>query len=224
MKRGSEKIYSNAGNEAVLELVPPNCTDILDIGCGAGDNAKRLIAAGKMVDGITFSEREAVLVRSVCRKVWVHNLEEGLPLDMIGGYDGIICSHVLEHICWPDRLLYDINKVLTPGGGLLIVALPNFIFIRQRLKILWGDFQYEPSGPWDETHFRWYTFTSGRRMLESHGFSVIYAGASGYFPLWVVRKWAPKWARIFDSIVCRIWPGLFGLQFLYVARPKEIFR
>src|SRR5258707_495130 len=32
--------YQNAGNPSVLSMVPKNATRVLDVGCGAGDNAR----------------------------------------------------------------------------------------------------------------------------------------------------------------------------------------
>ncbi len=217
----ASKIYRNAGNPQVLSLVPLGARSVLDVGCGAGNNAAILAIRGVAVDGITLSASEAETAAVVCRRVIVHDLERGLPVDLAKSYDCCLCSHVLEHICWPEPLLYDIKRILVPSNGLLIVALPNFIFLKQRLRILVGDFRYEASGLWDETHFRWYTFASGKEMLEAQGFEVLQAYASGYCPLGLIRRIAPKLAGKFDSWVCRVWPGLFGWQFLYVARPKK---
>lgn len=221
MESVAKKVYHNNINHAVLALVPNDAHAILDVGCGAGVHAKELNGRGHRVDGVTLSEDEADLARVFCANVWIHDLEAGLPSGISSQYNCALCSHVLEHICWPDHLLDDLRRVLLPTNGLLIVALPNFIFVKQRLQILRGDFHYERSGLWDETHFRWYTFASGREMLESHGFEVIHASANGYCPLGPIRRIAPKLATKFDSWVCRVWPGLFGWQFLYVARPKK---
>lgn len=191
------------------------------MGCGAGDNASILMQRGATVDGITLSAEEAHVAAAVCRKVVVHDLEKGLPLDLADSYDCCLCSHVIEHLCWPGPLLADVNRLLSPSNGLLIVALPNFLFVKQRYKILRGDFYYERSGLWDETHFRWYTFVTARQLIESAGFEISHASATGYLPLGPIRKAVPKIAQILDLWVSRRWPGLFGWQFLYVARPKK---
>jgi SAM-dependent methyltransferase len=219
----ASKIYRNDGNPSVLSLVPLAARTVLDVGCGAGDNAAILASRGVAVDGITISVAEAETSATACRRVIVHDLERGLPLGLAESYDCCLCSHVLEHICWPEQLLYDILRVLLPSNAPLIVALPNFLFVKERLRLLHGDFHYEPSGLWDETHFRWYTYSGGRKLLETHGFDVLHSSASGVCPLRPIRRLAPRLAKKFDAVVCRLWPGLFGLQFIYVARPKMNF-
>src|SRR4051812_34268990 len=112
----AHKTYGGNTNAAVLDAVPRSARRLLDLGCGAGGNAGALAARGAVVDGVTLSEGEAEDARRVCRQVWVHNLETGLPTDATGPYDCCICSHVLEHICFPEALLAGVRDVLTPDG------------------------------------------------------------------------------------------------------------
>lgn len=221
MKSVSLKAYFNKENTAVLGSIPANVTNILDVGCGTGVHAAaiRRLRPAVHIDGITVSDSEANEARNICDQVWIYNLEHGLPPETMRSYDCILCSHVIEHICWPERMLGDINRVLSKTNGILIVALPNLFFINRRFRILLGSFQYEEEGLWDETHFRWYTFLSGRRLIESAGFEVLKAEGSGYLPLGPIRKLFPFLCQKVDSFVCGLWPGLFGWQFLYIAKP-----
>ncbi len=77
--RMENKIYSNYGNINITNAVPITANNILDIGCGAGDNARLLKEKGKIVDGVTLSESEAAEARNYCRNVFIYDLEEGLP-------------------------------------------------------------------------------------------------------------------------------------------------
>jgi 2-polyprenyl-3-methyl-5-hydroxy-6-metoxy-1,4-benzoquinol methylase len=131
----AEKVYKNLGNAEVTCRVGSPPAEVLDIGCGAGDNAERLDAAGFTVDGITLSQVEADLAARVCRRVVVHNLEAGLPDLGDQRYDCCLCSHVLEHICWPGPLLAGVRERLRPNGR-LIVALPNLLQYKYRWRLL----------------------------------------------------------------------------------------
>ncbi len=219
--QSKEKIYSNTGNEDVLSLVPANATYILDIGCGDGANARILVQQGCTVDGITISEGEKQEAQKVMRHVFVHNAENGLPIDGAELYDVVICSHVLEHICYPKLLMQDIRRVLKVNG-VLIVGLPNLMHYSSRWQLAKGNFNYTEAGIWDYTHFRWYTFKTGIDLLQQNGLTVEVATVTGKPPLYSIsKKLFP--ASVNDgifSLLKKISKGLFGYQLLYRAVKK----
>ncbi|MBK8515217.1 MAG: class I SAM-dependent methyltransferase [Saprospiraceae bacterium] len=222
MKSVINKIYANTGNDSVLSLIDLSKKHkILDIGCGRGDNAKILNQYGHIIDGITLSEEEAIEAQKYMRNVLIHNLEYGLPQAILSReYDIIICSHVLEHICYPTKVLLDIHRVLKKEGN-IIVALPNLMHYKSRIQLLFGNFNYKDTGVWDYTHFRWYTFKTGRNLLEKSGFKVENAEVSGDIPLLTILNFIPSNVRqkIF-SLLTFFSKGLFGGQLLYVATKK----
>lgn len=106
----SNKSYQNTGNADVLKHIKGS-GQVLDVGCGAGDNARVLKERGLEVDGVSISEMELTAASSFLRKGYLFNLENGLPDSVLQNkYDYIICSHVLEHICYPNRLLLHIKS------------------------------------------------------------------------------------------------------------------
>jgi 2-polyprenyl-3-methyl-5-hydroxy-6-metoxy-1,4-benzoquinol methylase len=212
--------YRGESSAAVLRRVPATAMRILDVGCGSGGNACILTAAGRSIDGITRSAQEVETARLSYSNVYAHDLESGLPpMPANQLYDAAICSHVLEHIVEPRMLLTAIRAHLAPSG-VLIVALPNLMFWKSRIRLIFGDFEYTESGLMDRTHVRWYSFVSARRLLERHGYTVTEAVAEGGLPLGPLRRVIPKWllARA-DRAACRLAPGLLGYEMLYVARP-----
>ncbi len=215
-----EKVYANGGNHEVIRWVPPTAKYVLDLGCGAGGNASILAAKVGHIDGVTLSEQEAEKARQFCSEVFVHNLEQGVPPGAQASYDVVLASHVLEHICFPEKLLSDAAARLSPEG-VLIVALPNLMNFRYRLRLIFGRFEYEDGGIMDNTHFRWYTFASGRRLLESNGFRVVHAYAESHMPLPFIGRLIPAGLRkSITRFAGRILPGLFGVQLIYVAQRK----
>lgn len=216
-----EKVYGNLGNDDVINLVPKNIKYILDIGCGNGSTAKHLIAKNYIVDGITLSENEKSEAEKIMRHVYIYNLENGLPFKESNLYDVIICSHVLEHICYPKKLMTDIYSVLKPGGT-LIVALPNIMHYSARWKLIKGNFNYEDAGIWDYTHFRWYTFETAKQFLQQYNFTIEVATVTGTLPFnRLFKRILPlKISFLFFSILIKISKGLFGYQLLFKALKK----
>lgn len=214
------RVYRNAGNLPLLrslKLDPPG--EALDCGCGAGDNARALQSAGWRITGITISPAEAVQAREACQSVHVADLEQGIPAAIHGPFDLILFSHVLEHLRDPGPALRDAQKLLS-ASGLIAVALPNVLYWRQRLAFMMGRFQYEDAGIMDRTHLRFYTFATGKEMLESHGLLVTNAIVDGGFPSRYLRRAAPAWSARLDRLAARLMPNLFGYESFYQTKPK----
>jgi SAM-dependent methyltransferase len=215
-----ERVYANAGNPPLLALVPERPGRALDCGCGAGDNARLLRARGWTVTGVTLSPEEQRAASAHCERVLLANLEQPLPAEAGSGYDLVVLSHVLEHLVDPRVLLREARRVLAPGGR-VAVALPNVLFYPVRLKALFGRFDYTTDGIMDATHVHFYTFATGADLLRANGFDVLKAEAEGGMPLrWLRRGLPGAWVESLDRWACRRWPGLFGRQCLYLARPR----
>jgi SAM-dependent methyltransferase len=219
LTRVAEKVYRNAGNLPLLDLLPEGGGRALDCGCGAGDNARILRERGWRVTGITLSEVEQRLAAEHCERVLVADLEQPFPAEIGAGYDAVLLSHVLEHLAAPERLLARVKPLLSPRG-VVLVALPNVLFYPIRGRALLGRFDYTSDGIMDATHLRFFTFASGLALLRENGFEVLKALAEGGFPLWKLRGLlTPALAERIDRAACRLSPGLFGRQSLYLSRP-----
>jgi 2-polyprenyl-3-methyl-5-hydroxy-6-metoxy-1,4-benzoquinol methylase len=220
LKESSDKIYTNSGNEDVLGLITQPGSIILDVGCGSGSLAKILSAEGHKMDGITISAEEYAIAQEYLNNLYLYDLEKGLPVNMQHlQYDYVICSHVLEHIVYPEKLLRDIYSVLKPGG-FLIVALPNIMHYKSRLKLLAGKFDYQEAGIWDNTHVKWYTFVSAKKLLIEYGFLIELATVTGELPFnRLFSKILPLPIRkgIFN-LLTKISKGFFGYQLLLKAK------
>lgn len=222
MEQSEHKVYTNDGNQEVLRWIEKENAVVLDVGCGGGTLAKILQQKGFTVDGITISKSEQSSSIPFTRDVYIFNLENGLPEEVQQRkYDYVVCSHVLEHIVYPEKVLTDIFQVLKPDG-LLIVALPNIMHYKSRLRLLKGEFKYEHAGIWDYTHVKWYTFDSAKKLLQQYGFNLSKAYVTGQIPFYsVTKKMFPK--QINDALyqgLIKISKGLFGYQIVICANRK----
>jgi len=215
------RAYQNPWNRALLNLLDHDTPgSVLDCGCGSGDNGRVLAAMGYKVTGVTISPSEQAIAQRFCHSVIIHDLDEGLPSKLDGPFNVVILSHVLEHLRQPCRLLADIKRVIA-SDGLLLVALPNTLHFRHRFEFLFGRFEYRACGIMDATHLHFYTYESGRRLLELNGFHVVRCAAEGAFPLPVIRRALPNVAGFADRLACKLLPGLFASQLLYVTHADE---
>ena len=215
----SQTVYKNAGNQEVLIAIPDKAKFILDVGCGAGDNARLLTERGKVVDSITISKKEAEFVKNICRNVFVCDLENGLP-EINQKYDVILCSHIIEHIAYPEKLLSDFAKVMD-SNSILVIALPNFLDYKTRTKILRGNFDYEKSGIMDYTHLRFYTYKTGKKLLKQNNFIIKKSWVQGFLPFNSILKYLPDPVKkIVIKSFLFISKGLFGSQLIYIVKKK----
>lgn len=215
-----DRIYRNAGNPPLVGMVSPHVRTLLDVGCGAGDNAALLRArnGGIRVVGITRSPSEAEFARLRMEECRVLDIEEALPVDLADRtFDAILFSHVLEHLRDPAGAVARFARMLAPGGEML-VAVPNVLVWSQRYRFLLGDFEYRSDGILDDTHLRFFTWRTADRYLLSKapGLALQAKAATGSVPLWLLRRHLlPKgWSERIDAWGCARFPNLFGAQVL----------
>ena len=221
-----DRIYSNHGNPPLMALLQPGCHRLLDVGCGAGDNAALLKSRYPecQLFGITHSEAEEEIARRYMDYCWVFDIEGAFPSDLENQkFDALMFSHVLEHLREPAAVLARFSRLLNPGG-IVLIAVPNILSWRQRIQFLFGRFEYESAGVLDDTHLRFFTyFTAGQYLLaQSPDLKLIFKGVTGSVPLWWLRRYIlPRaWSDAVDEWGCHHWPNLFGGQILIKAKKK----
>jgi 2-polyprenyl-3-methyl-5-hydroxy-6-metoxy-1,4-benzoquinol methylase len=135
-------------------------------------------------------------------------------------FDAVVCADVLEHLPRPEELLSRIHAWLKPGGTLL-VSIPNVANVTVRAGLLVGRFPYADRGILDRTHLRFYTRRSARELLSSAGFRVLEVAATAmpYELAIPALGWPPLAGptRALASTSARVWPTLFGYQFVLEA-------
>ena len=211
-----DRVYANDGNAPLIALLDKGIRRVLDVGCGAGDNAALVKAEYPdcEVYGITHSAAEAHFAEKVMTSCWVSDIEDDLPTELIRmKFDAIVFSHVLEHVRDPGLVLQKFSYLLR-GGATVIIAVPNVLSWAMRWQFLRGDFEYRSAGVLDDTHLRFFTYLTADRYLlgKCPELKLVSKGVTGSVPQWWMRRYVlPKsWSEAIDSLGCRFWPNLFG--------------
>lgn len=208
---------SHAVMLSMLERLPPS--RILDLGCSGGLFAERARAAGHHVTGVDAIEVPGV--RERMDRFFVADLEAGIPQQVGGRYDVVVAGDVIEHLTGPLDLLTSIHRVLRPGGRLLL-SVPNFGHWYPRVRVASGFFGYDRRGILDNTHVRFFTRASLRRMVRDAGFDIIEEHATG-LPLGAFGADRPNAAltmvRRVDAALASARPTLFGYQHVLALVP-----
>jgi 2-polyprenyl-3-methyl-5-hydroxy-6-metoxy-1,4-benzoquinol methylase len=219
-----DKLYSNDGNSSVVRFLPSKVQRVLDVGCGAGDNAKLIKEKwpNTEVHGITLSKKEQKKALSKMEYCYLADIEKGVPEQVKGKeFDLILFSHVLEHLRSPSQVLKKFSSILSKNGS-VVVAVPNVCVWPIRLQFLKGKFEYTDKGHLDRTHMRFFTYyTIDELFSDINALYTVRKTVSGHFPLGAVRRILSKKITLFiDRISIQMWPNLLGYQVLIEARRK----
>jgi 2-polyprenyl-3-methyl-5-hydroxy-6-metoxy-1,4-benzoquinol methylase len=197
--------------------------DVLDIGCGEGFFAEKLVAQGNRVDGVDIlaQPRHRDLLGKYVQADLDQGLGQALPWFTDSRYDRVLLQDVLEHVRNPHKLLTDCHQLLKPQG-LLLVSVPNVANITVRLSLLFGRFEYAERGILDKTHLRFFTRKSARRALEHAGYEIV-AQKVTVMPVELVLGLPADnpLMRAINTVlaICtRLMPRLLGYQVLYSVR------
>ena len=184
----------------VPQLVSQNAY-VLDVGCNIGYIGKYLKKNKKCIcDGIDFDKSLLIKARPYYRNLFKIDLFKD-DFVLRHQYDYILFIDLLEHLPTPHKILKKMVKNLKDDGR-IIICLPNVARIELRLKHLLGNFDYKP-GIMNEDHLRFFTFKSGKKLIEDCGLEIERVLSTGLG------------ARI------KIFPKLIAFQFIYICKKKQ---
>jgi hypothetical protein len=116
--------------------------------------------------------------------------------------------------------LQEIREILRPGGQVLL-SVPNFGHWYPRLRTTFGLFGYDRRGILDDTHLRFFTRRTLRRLVRACGFDILEERATG-LPLGVISDAdgpTLRTVRRIDGGLVRMRPTFFGYQFILRLTP-----
>jgi SAM-dependent methyltransferase len=120
------------------ELAAGETLSLLDIGCGTGvllrhfehkENFERLAISGADLS-------KDVYRRDLYRELYLGDLCAGYPEIPSNAFDVVICEQVLEHLPTLEHAVRTLERVLKPGGRLIVgvpIFLPPLCFIRRHM-------------------------------------------------------------------------------------------
>lgn len=136
-------------------------------------------------------------------------------------YDAIVFTDVIEHLISPVAAMKQITGFLKTDG-VLILSVPNFVFILTRLVILFGLYPQQSRGLFDKTHLHNFTLNKIRNLLKDSGFEIIdekYTNPPIYLaaPRLFTNPVGDSLYYILHFLV-KLMPELFAYQFIIFAK------
>lgn len=178
--------------KSILEALKRNAPHLrgscLDVGCGDMPYRPLLLSPPFQISSYIGLDRRDNRVQNTPPDLFWDN--DRIPL-AAATVDCALCTEVLEHCPNPLQVLQEVQRVLKPGGHLLIT-----------IPFLW---------PLHEVPHDWarYTPFALRQLLESTGFEVRELRSLGGYDralaqmlaLWVRRRPMNRWARGFSTLM-----------------------
>lgn len=195
---------------------------VLEVGTATGYLSSEIAKRGCLVTGIEQDPEMARIAVKYCQKMIVGDVES-MDLSGLGTYDAIILGDVVEHLRNPREFLQKAGELLNEGGKILI-SLPNVANIWVRLNLLFGRFNYSRVGILDESHLRFFTLETSKKIARDSGLEVISTNVTP-IPLPLIlpatsEGRALSFLHALNWAITKLRKTLFGYQFILICQPK----
>lgn len=213
---------------SILQKIKVKSKKILDIGCGVGTIDFYLAKKGAIVLGVDISQNGISIAKANALILGFENKIEFKILDfqkqsILGKYDLVICSEVLEHLKKDELVVKKINGLLKKNG-IVIASSPS----TNAPLYKWG-FLYKFEK--DVGHLRRYTKDSFIELFKNSGLKVLetkkvegvirnflFTNSFGGFLLRILNKWPFSGIITFlDNLTIPI----FGESNIYLVAQKK---
>ncbi len=163
---------ANDSLATIARKISPH-SKVLDVGTGSGALGRYLKKSRCTVDGITYSEEEALQAQTGYDRIEVVNLENTLPSTRfaVHSYDVIVCADILEHLRNAMELLTDLHSLLAPKGRILL-SIPNATYMGVLFGLLASRFVRTQEGVLDATHVNFFDRQGLEQLVERAGYRI----------------------------------------------------
>lgn len=160
----------------VSQLDKQNNKCILDLGCGNGFYASKLIEKGFNVYGTDASATGiAQIKKKYPDRFFVQNLDDNdLPVELRQHqFDTIVLTEVIEHLYDPEQFLNFCHDILSRnGGGELIITTPYNGYLKNVAISFADKWDHHLNPLWLGGHIKFWSRKTLTMALSKTGFSV----------------------------------------------------
>ena len=140
---------------------------VLEVGCGDGSFTRSLAELSSRVTAVDIAasqiERNARAHPEI--RFVEHDIAQPFPFAN-EAFEAIWCSEVLEHLFDPGFALREMQRVLAPGGRLLVTVPYHGVFKDVLIALFRWDEHFSPDNP----HIRFFTRKTLLQLSASAGF------------------------------------------------------
>lgn len=240
LKKSDKEKYYYGINLGILKYITSG-NKILDVGCGAGLLGHEMRKKDNYVYGIDSSKVQLKVAARFLDCVKCLDLRDD-KADLPKDFDIIVFADILEHLEDPLSCLARFKKYLKKGGR-IVVSIPNIACYNIRCSLLLGRFDYKDYGILDNTHLRFFTIKTAKRLIEAAGYEIVKLDTTPYFAfqafniykkLFLTEKednslihdiFMSKTYQFYrryifpaENLIVKLRPGLLAYQFIIVGK------
>lgn len=170
--------YTVKERHDLLALLPPafRPSSILEVGCANGQNLRYFSNVLNIPPSRTVGVDICKSATADYSEMIFYHLSTEEYFDRATEiFDLILLSDVLEHIYNPWSLLKSARRCLAPNGCMLI-SVPNIQNLNYINGAVSGEFIYQATGLFDETHIRFFSLDSLSSYIKICGYNVLKTG------------------------------------------------
>lgn len=140
---------------------------VLDVGCGVGNDLSRFVRGGAIVTGIDLAPHSIQLAQDNFAQRGLHGeffVMDGEAMTFPdNSFDVVYCHTVLHFTADPTAMLREIQRVLRPGGQAIIMTVNRRSWLNVMQRVMKIDIDHL-----DSPIFRKYSIGEFRKMLREH--------------------------------------------------------
>ena len=238
-KLDKEKYYYGI-NLGILKYINSN-NKILDVGCGTGLLGQEIKKKENYIYGIDISKPQLKIAAKTLDRVRCIDVKEK-KIDLPKDFDIIVFSDILEHLKEPLSSLIKFRKYLKKSGR-IIVSIPNVACYNMRFNLLLGRFNYKDYGILDNTHLKFFTKKTAKKLIEDAGFKIIKVDTTPYFTFQIFNiykkffliekednsliynvfksktyQFYRNYIFKIENLIVKLWPSLLAYQFIIIGK------
>lgn len=164
---GLSRKYWDLRDKNIIDAIG-DARSIIDAGCGEGILLEKLVKQfpGKDIVGVDIDPINIKICQEHGLPIIAGGIY-GLPFDD-GSFDAALFIEVVEHLDEPLKAIGELNRILRPGGRLLVLFPNDFTFKIARIMMLMFKEAFYDTG-----HLKQWTPRQMKKALEASGFNIL---------------------------------------------------
>jgi methionine biosynthesis protein MetW len=212
--------------QRVYNLVPRD-SRVLELGCSTGFFSEHLAKKCATVVAVDCDPPSIKACQDRGISAFQFDLSSG-DIDSFladqAPFDAVVAMDVLEHLARPQDLLARLHRLMDRHGRLIVTG-PNVAYWHTRWNLMLGRWNYAEGGIMDETHLRWFTRATWRKLLEESGFEIVVDQVvDSLLPKEYQLRTVPGFSSVIDKIkpfIEKAYPNLIAMVFLFCCQPAD---